>query len=96
MCNDALRFFCGEKRYITAEVLPEKSDETVVITAVEYELIEKFKKQTVQKGNCEASGDKARILLDFTDASPGSYELRVTVEAPPERITASTDIELIG
>ncbi len=94
MCSDALRFFCGEKRYITAEVFPEESDETVVVTSAEFELIDKFKKEIIQKGTCERSGAVVKVFLDFTNVPAGNYELRVSIEAPPEKITSSTDIEL--
>ncbi len=100
MCNDDFIFYCGEKRFVTAQVFPENSCETVVASSAEFELIDKFKKDIVQSGKCEVSecevsGSEAKAFLDFTDIPEGSYELRVTIEALPEKIIGSQDITVL-
>lgn len=95
MCNDDFIFYCGEKRFVTAQVFPVNSCEAVVAVSAEFELIDKFKKESVQSGKCEVSGSEAKAFLDFTDIPEGSYELRVTIEALPEKIIDSQDITVL-
>ncbi len=95
MCNEVFKYKVGERRIITSTARSEFAGETVVITSANFELIEKFKKNVVQSGNCEIAGDKARVFLDFTNVSAGNYELSVTTAIGWERITESCDIELV-
>ncbi len=96
MYDEVYKFFTGERRYITATVFPENKGEAVVASDAEFELIEAVSREVIQKGKCEIKGnDTARVFLDLTDVAEGNYELRVTMEAMPEKIKSAQKIEVI-
>lgn len=96
MYNEAMTFFSGERRYIKAQVFPEDKNETVVVNSADFKLIEMNGGAVIREGKCEVhGGDTAIILLDLTEVPKGNYELRVTMEALPEKIIGSQEIEVL-
>ena len=88
-----IQFFKGEKKYVSCEVIPKNSAETVVITSVVYELATIKKKQIIETGACTIEGNKAQVLLDMDER--GSFLLTFTAVVGPETIKASAIIDVL-
>lgn len=79
MCND-IRFYAGEKKYITVSVIPKNQNDTVVVSSAIYELLRED--ETVETGECTIDGRQLKILLKIDTC--GIYTLKVTVAVGEE------------
>ncbi len=96
MDNEVMTFISGEIRYIEAQVFPAEKNETLAAESADFTLTAINTGETVKEGKCEMrSNDTARVLLDLTDVPKGSYELRVTMKALPEKIIGAQEIEVL-
>ena len=76
-------FYLGEEKYVTAQIVPKKSSDVVVVTEATYELINQYKK-IVDSGTCDIDGKVLTILLAPVDV--GSYTLKISARVGAERI----------
>lgn len=77
---NSIRFMQGEQRYIEFEIRPRRANDTIVITAASWELLQND--LTVETGSCEVHGRFIRALISPTGR--GVYQLEVAVTVPPE------------
>ncbi len=82
MFDEAISFFCGEKKYISAFVVAKDPNETVVITDADYELFDISEKEVVESGKCDFNANELTILLGI--AKKGIYRLKITVKVGAE------------
>ena len=96
MDDGVMSFISGEIRYIEVQAFPAEKNETVVADTADFKLTDMTGDTVIKEGNCEMRGnDTARVLLDLTDVPKGSYRLRVTMNALPERIIGDREIEVL-
>lgn len=91
MCQSEISFYCGEVKYISATVVPQNTNEVVVISSAEFELSDSSG-AVVESGACEISGTTLKLLLSVTNA--GYYTLKITVKIGKETVIQKTRIKV--
>lgn len=79
------RFYAvGEKREIAFKIIPNSSNDVLIITAAKYEILKDDK--IIKSGNASVIDDIVSIIFDADEA--GSFTVRFFVTVPPETIEA--------
>ncbi|MGN1418142.1 MAG: hypothetical protein ACI4W6_02310 [Acutalibacteraceae bacterium] len=82
MC-DAIEFFSGEVKYITACVHTRNPNDTVVISSAKYELFD-MEKNIIESGECETEKNNIKLLLGVSTC--GMFYLKITAKIGRETV----------
>ena len=94
MCQSEISFYCGEVKYISATVVPQNTNEVVVISSAEFELSDSSG-AVVESGACEISGTQIKMLLSVTNVETICYyTLKITVKIGKETVIQKTRIKV--